>query len=321
MSTFLSKICDSATDFEQKVRDDASYEELRKHFDKFVEEAKDLYIRLDDRGNYYQSYYMDRGEGSSLAERLLSYISTAGNLNKDELLMYAQELYEDVESDMTMQVVDAFGRYLEANDIDVDEDSVRDLVYDVFYVDLKEVVSTVLSLGLDVDIVLTNTNTNNEAQHGFVHNSDFGEDDKFSQLSSSWPFILKSQGIEGADSVEDLRGIEGKVASSIVEEIENTTSDMNAFTFFVKMGMEDFLKLQEGNYSSITLKAGTPCGLVDFWYGAGSLLEVDLDKPVTLPKGTFNAVIDKANPYGYSVAEIYGMLSSFWKSNAVKINE
>ena len=319
MNTFLSKVCDSAADFEQRVRDDASYAELRKHFDKFVEEAKDLYIRLDDRGNYYQSYYMDRGEGSSLAERLLSYISTADNLNKDELLMYAQELYEDVEFDMTAQVLDAFSRYLEANGIDADEDSVRDLVYDVFYIDLKEVLDTVSFLDLDVDIVLTNTN--NEALHDFAHNNDFGEDDKFSQLSSSWPFILKSQGIEGVDSVEDLRDVEGKVASSIVEEIENTTSGMNAFTFFVKMSMEDFLKLQEGNYSSITLKAGTPCGLADFWYGAGSLLEVDLDKPVTLPKGTFNAVIDKANPYGYSVAEIYGMLSSFWKSNAVKINE
>ena len=318
MSTFLSKICDSATDFEQKVRDDASYEELRKHFDKFVEGAKDLYIKLDDRGNYYQSYYMDSGESSSLAEHILSYISTADNLNKDELLMYAQGLYEDVESDMTMQVIDAFGRYLEANGIDTDEDSVRDLVYDVFYIDLNDVINAVLSLEFDVDIVLTNTN--NEAQYDFTHNSAFGEEDKFSQLSSSWPFILKSQGIEGADSLEDLRGIEGAVASSIVEEIENTTSDMNAFTFFVKMNMEDFIKLYEGNYSSITLKAGTPCGLVDFWYGAGSLLEVDLDKPVTLIKGTFNAVIDKANPYGYSVAEIFGMLSSFWKYNAVQIN-
>ncbi len=319
MNTFLSKVCDSAADFEQKVRDDASHEELRKHFDKFVEEAKDLYIRLDDRGNYYQSYYMDRGEGSSLAEHILSYISTVDNLNKDELLMYAQGLYEDVEFDMTMQVLGAFHNYLTENGIDVDEDSVRDFVNDVFYIDLKDVVNTVLSLELDVDIVLTNTK--NEAQYDFAHNNDFGEDDRFSQLSSSWPFILKSQGIEGADSVEDLRGIEGAIASSIVEEIENTTSGMNAFTFFVKMDMEDFIKLYEGNYSSITLKAGTSCGLVDFWYGAGSLLEVDLDKPVTLPKGTFNAVIDKANPYGYSVAEIYGMLSSFWKSNAVKINE
>ena len=314
----MSKICDSATDFEQKVRDDVSYEELRKHFDKFVEEAKDLYIKLDDRGNYYQSYHMDREESSSLAERILSYISTADNLNKDELLMYAQGLYEDVEFDMTTQVIDAFGRYLEANGIDIDEDSVRDLVYDVFYIDLKSVIDAVLSLEFDVDIVLTNTN--NEAQYDFAHNSAFGEEDKFSQLSSSWPFILKSQGIEGVDSVEDLRGIEGVVASSIVEEIENTTSDMNAFTFFVKMNMEDFIKLYEGNYSSITLKAGTSCGLVDFWYGAGSLLEVDLDKPVTLSKGTFNAVIDKANPYGYSVAEIFGLLSGFWKYNAVQIN-
>ena len=302
----MSKICDSATDFEQKVRDDVSYEELRKHFDKFVEEAKDLYIKLDDRGNYYQSYHMDREESSSLAERILSYISTADNLNKDELLMYAQGLYEDVEFDMTTQVIDAFGRYLEANGIDIDEDSVRDLVYDVFYIDLKSVIDAVLSLEFDVDIVLTNTN--NEAQYDFAHNSAFGEEDKFSQLSSSWPFILKSQGIEGV------------VASSIVEEIENTTSDMNAFTFFVKMNMEDFIKLYEGNYSSITLKAGTSCGLVDFWYGAGSLLEVDLDKPVTLSKGTFNAVIDKANPYGYSVAEIFGLLSGFWKYNAVQIN-
>lgn len=319
MNTFLSKVCDSAADFEQKVRDDASHEELRKHFDKFVEEAKDLYIRLDDRGNYYQSYYMDRGEGSSLAEHILSYISTVDNLNKDELLMYALGLYEDVEFDMTMQVLGAFHNYLTENGIDVDEDTVSDFMGDVFYIDLKDVANTVLSLDLDVDIVLTNTK--NEAQYDFAHNNDFGEDDRFSQLSSSWPFILKSQGIEGADSVEDLRGIEGVVASSIVEEIENTTSGMNAFTFFVKMDMEDFIKLYEGNYSSITLKAGTPCGLADFWYGAGSLLEVDLDKPVTLPKGTFNAVIDKANPYGYSVAEIYGMLSSFWKSNAVKINE
>lgn len=319
MNTFLSKVCDSAADFEQKVRDDASYAELRKHFDKFVEESKDLYIRLDDRGNYYQSYYMDSGESSSLAKHILSYISTVDNLNKDELLMYAQGLYEAVEFDMTMQVLGAFHNYLTENGIDVDEDSVSDFMGDVFYIDLKDVINAVLSLTLDVDIVLTNTN--NEALHDFAHNNDFGEDDRFSQLSSSWPFILKSQGIEGADSVEDLRGIEGTVASSIVEEIENTTSGMNAFTFFVKMDMEDFIKLHEGDYSSITLKAGTPCGLVDFWYGAGSLLEVDLDKPVTLPKGTFNAVIDKANPYGYSVEQIYGMLSSFWKSNAVQINE
>lgn len=317
MNTFLSKICDSATDFEQKVRDDASHEELRKHFDKFVEEAKDLYIRLDDRGNYYQSYYMDRGEGSSLAEHILSYISTADNLNKDELLMYAQELYEDVESDMTMQVLDAFGRYLEANGIDADKDSVRDLVYDVFYIDLKEVLDTVSFLDLDVDIVLTNTN--NEEQHDYFYNSHFLDRELLSEMPTSWSFLLKSQGFDDVDTMAKMYKTNG--LKSFVNEIMNVTTHTNAFTFFVKMDMEDFIKLHEGNYSSITLKAGTPCGLVDFWQGAGSMLDVDLDKPVTLPKGTFNAVIDKVNPYGYSVRQIYGMYSDSWKSNAVTINE
>jgi len=113
---------------------------------------------------------------------------------------------------------------------------------------------------------------------------------------------------------------------------------MNSLTFFVKLTLEEALDLHEllNNTSpnehgreqlhdettslpcEIILDKGTSCGLYDPWNGAGSALDIVLEKDVVLPI----KYIDSTMPdgcRGYSVENIYGMLRSFWSDGGLKI--
>jgi hypothetical protein len=108
---------------------------------------------------------------------------------------------------------------------------------------------------------------------------------------------------------------------------------MNSLAFFVKLPLRDALDLHEiiSNASpnesdcadpkpnEITLNKDIPCGLYDTWNGAGSVLEIQLEKDVVLPV----KYIDSALPdgcRGYSISSIYGMLGSFWSDGGLTIN-
>jgi hypothetical protein len=85
---------------------------------------------------------------------------------------------------------------------------------------------------------------------------------------------------------------------------------MNALTFFTKMTLKEFIDYQE-NPTDLTISIEKNCGLYDPWNGAGSVLEIELEKPVKIPKKYIEMHIDGCR--GYGVDEIYGMCSSFWK--------
>ena len=113
---------------------------------------------------------------------------------------------------------------------------------------------------------------------------------------------------------------------------------MNALSFFVKLSLKEALELHElvndiqftkNGYvkisdgkeatSEITLAKETACGLYDTWNGAGSMLEIKLEKDVVLPL----KYIDSASPdgcRGYSISSIYGVCGSFWTNGGLTIN-
>ena len=60
------------------------------------------------------------------------------------------------------------------------------------------------------------------------------------------------------------------------------------------------------------------CGLYDTWNGAGSVLEIDLEKDVVLPLKYVSSSLPDGGR-GWSVANVYGVCSSMWTPTLKKI--
>jgi hypothetical protein len=124
-----------------------------------------------------------------------------------------------------------------------------------------------------------------------------------------------------------------KFLESVDVEINNCSSHMNALTFFVKMTVRDCLALNERlnavwkneekgteytpwkakSKDHIIIPKGTACGLYDPWSGAGSVLEIEIEKDIKLPL----KYVDSAKPdgcRGYGVGDVYGMMDRFWSN-------
>ena len=130
---------------------------------------------------------------------------------------------------------------------------------------------------------------------------------------SSILWLVKQQGysktqLNNAVRKEDFSGSD--FLKSVYQELVNVTTHMNALAFFVKMTLKEFIDLKE-NPDKVILPATTNCGLYDPWNGAGSVLEIKLEKEVVIPKKFAEPHIDGTR--GYGITEIYGMCSSFWK--------
>lgn len=128
---------------------------------------------------------------------------------------------------------------------------------------------------------------------------------------------------------------------SIIQELQNACSHMNTLIFLVKMPLNEYISLRElvaseerlnnsytyGNrkgVKSFTIDKNSMCGLYDIWSGGGSVLEIELEKDVTIPtKAIFDIWIDcrgcKANGRGYDVYDVYGLDSSAFTGNIIKI--
>lgn len=125
-------------------------------------------------------------------------------------------------------------------------------------------------------------------------------------------WLVEQQGYTKTDLINLIENQDfknSKFLKSVYQECENVCSHMNALTFFTKMTLKDFIEYKE-NPKDITLPKNTSCGLMDFWSGAGSVLEIELEKSVIIPKKFVEMHIDGCR--GYSVKEIYGMCNSFW---------
>ena len=143
------------------------------------------------------------------------------------------------------------------------------------------------------------------------------EEYKEIEKESSILWLVKQQGYTEEDLIEAIENdTYNRFLKTVVEELENPTSSMNALSFFVSMTLGEYIRfIKEGE--TITVDTSTSCGLVDHWSGAGSLLSIELAKPVTLTKDILEPHVDGGR--GYGVDSIYGMLSSFWGSTVTNI--
>ena len=157
-------------------------------------------------------------------------------------------------------------------------------------------------------------------------------------------WLIRQQGykkhqLNKALRYEDYSG--SKLLKSIRTEVANCSTHMNALTFFVEMTVEQLFDLHEAikengkndpplekdayrcvwerkGRKKIVIDKDAVCGLYDTWNGAGSVLEIDLEKDVVLPlKYVSSALPDGGR--GWSVANVYGVCSSMWTPTLKKI--
>lgn len=103
--------------------------------------------------------------------------------------------------------------------------------------------------------------------------------------------------------------------SSICEELENHTYYHGALTVLAEMSISDFISMQEGN-KNIVLSPRSTIGIFNPWNGSGSLLEIQLEKPLTFTTDMIHDVqIEGVKPdNSYTVNQVYGLVGSCWKS-------
>lgn len=273
---------------------------------------------LDRVGEGFEGeIYVDYRDG--LSESTIEEITSAGDM---------MEAFNEVLWGMEVEQGDyEFGELLNTikNNWDEEEhgeltDEIEDMVVDYvrdnvsFHLPTRHFVEQELLVNIMVDTgdgnydYTLNNLTNFYAEHDDEEGPEVDEE-------SSLVWLARQQGYSKERLEEAIQAyyngdeIKSKLLKSIVRESANTTTSMNALTFFVKMDLESYMDMMD-NGKGVILSEGTSVGLYDPWNGAGGTLEIELENPVVIPANIIEAHIDGQR--GYGVDSIYGMSSSHW---------
>ncbi|UPI13226.1 hypothetical protein, partial [Bacillus phage SBSphiJ6] len=275
------------------------------------------------------SYVEDNGDGTYAVE---VYVDHTDELREDQLEAISQA---DNPHDAFIESLDeyvfeceGYARYALLDDIKSEWDEekhgyfgdVRDVVLDFLGTNVHAdfPYNHFLQQKVLVNLVVDAGDANYDYTLNSFANAHYYDDDQLSP-ESGLVWLVKQQGHSVEELIDVINSEEGngnKFIDSIVEESANVTTSMNALTFSVQMSLEDFIKIKE-NKVDLTLGKSTTAGLVDYWSGAGSVHDIQLDKEVTLPHNMYDAHIDGAR--GYGIMEIYGVGSDFWTNTVVSM--
>lgn len=272
------------------------------------------YVEDNGDGTYSVEVYVEHND--ELREDQLEAISQADNPHDafiqslDDYVFecegYARyALFDDIKSEWNKEEYGSFA--------DV-EDEVRDFLIDNIHADFPY--EHFLQQKVLVNLVVDAGDANYDYTLNSFANSLYYDDDQLSP-ESGLVWLVGQQGYKAQQLIDALNSEEetgNTFIDSIVSESANVTTSMNALTFHVQMSLEDFIKIKE-NKVDLTLEKNTTAGLVDYWNGAGSMHDIQLDKEVVLPHDMYDAHIDGAR--GYGIMEVYGVDSDFWTDTVV----
>lgn len=290
----------------------------------------------DKDGMFYTEIYADYRD--KLSDKDILNICRADNPREafDEQIM---ENYENCECDCEAELLkkimetETIANGIESGE--TTEDEIAELARDQYYVNLPY--EHFLNQSLYVDILINAGDLNFDYTLNAPFASWNGRDAKVIDENSGILWLARQQGYTKTALTKALRDREtndNRFLKSVLAEVENVTTSMNALTFLVKIPLKEWFQLHDAiskekplnncyfpkkskGRGYIIVDKGTTCGLYDPWNGAGSVLEIQLGKDVRLPI----RMIDSALPdggRGYSINEIYGLCSSAWTGNAVK---
>lgn len=132
-------------------------------------------------------------------------------------------------------------------------------------------------------------------------------------------YFKNTANIETAGYFPNIKKRNGKelvTYEQFATEIMNSSAPANLLTFVATIKLSD-LSDAGFNLQEITIPKGNYCGIFSSNYGGGSVLEMELQKDITLklnekPYDYFNLCIDSDKSYGYSIDEVYGLIREFY---------
>lgn len=105
-----------------------------------------------------------------------------------------------------------------------------------------------------------------------------------------------------------------KFLTSVCQELENHRYSMGNITVLANVSLHEFADMMKSD-SKITMPTDTMCGIFSPDNGAGSVLEIALEKPLVFSnKDIYDIQIEGVKPdYGYLLDSVYGLVHSCWK--------
>ena len=288
--------------------------------------------KVDAQGNVEVEVYTDYRntlDDSTIKEAFERYDNNIERVG-DYLYEHIFDAYSDAICDLEYDLSDEVAKYIENN---IDSDTYAELEREGLEVaDIREILidHSVISVYVDTDDILGRSNidliisleNDVSVDHEFSLNNFNGdvlgwieetqeaiEDGSFKESDISLITLLKTQGYTFEDFKKEANNFftkdhykpKSKFIESLLEECYNTTSMCNALVFTKEMNLLDYL-----NDSSIsTIKKDTRCGYIDFVYGGGSVIDIVLEKDISLSFIEHEKFVD-GQKYGYGFRDIYG---------------
>lgn len=230
------------------------------------------------------------------------------------------DVYNDIENDMTEEEA----RFMEEN-----EEACKDVVYE--NLDVNFPYDDFLDEKICCDIVIDNGDANTDFNAHTIspcYEADFTKNRSNLSRESGMMLIAKLQDYRIKDfrkifnacryadtyeKTEKMKDLNRKYPfiTSCYREIKESTGSLTAFVFCVKTTLREMLAWNTEKTDLRISKNIEACGLYDYWNGAGSNLEIHLEKDIVIPKEKVYRFVPDFY-WNYSIEECYGMTSEIW---------
>lgn len=284
------------------------------------------------KNHYPHGYDVYREYNDNLGQdTILSYLEQKDPMEafyEDVSEMYGEynswifsDVYNDIENDMTEEEV----RFMEEN-----EEACKDVVYE--NLDVNFPYDDFLDEKICCDIVIDNGDANTDFNAHTIspcYEADFTKNRSNLSRESGMMLIAKLQDYRIKDfrkifnacryadtygKTEKMKDLNRKYPfiTSCYREIKESTGPLTAFVLCVKTTLREVLAWNTEKTDLRISKNIDACGLYDYWNGAGSNLEIHLEKDIVIPKEKIFRFVPDFYWGNYSIEECYGMTSETW---------
>lgn len=297
---------------------------------------KETYMKYNEESDSFSDEiyvdYCDKLSDSTIKE------SFEHKNPKDYIVDYLYNCFIETTWEYEDDLFKKVSNQLDEDNIKYDQEELSDWIKEHCYWNIP--LDHYLDVDVCVDIIVDTGDGNYDFTLNCVYPHYNGREDDIMDNAASLLWLTQQQGytktsLNNARKESIYNGSE--FLESVDTEINNCSTHINALSFFVKMSLEELIdinskinelkstdkftgnkhtpqKIKDRNY--ILLDKKTSCGLYDPWNGAGSVLEIKLDKDVKLPIKYIDSILPDGYR-GYGVDDIYGMCKSFWAEDAI----
>ena len=267
---------------------------------------KETSLRKNSDGCYIGEIYIDYRDMYITDEKTLVDLSEKG---EDAVFDYIHECMCGADCHELNYIEGIIEESLTEEEYDEYEDEITKFIEDNIYFELPD--DFVWGSEVLVNIVITAYDDWNVE---FTENSLYEDDEDKTRLGSGGiRWLIEQQGYSAEEFESELniqnKPFSNKFYETVYEELLNTTSSLNALVVSTKMTLKELIQLKEAHKKKTlkSFKIDKTCdiGLVDFWQGAGSLLNIKLDKDLEIPLENIDDICCDSS-FSYNIGNIYG---------------